>query len=418
MNRFLLTKIFILLFAILPIIYLIYILVKFSVDLPTWVEWYSVPLFEKMFSGSLTFYDLWSQHNEHRLVFPHLLTLALGQLTGWNLKYEIAFNLILGFGIFLSLVYFLNREVKHFRKYSILFILPTLSFLVFSLSQFENWTWGMQKLVFMNLFSILVGLLILTSPIISWVAVGAAVVFGTFATYSYAGGLSYWPIGFVIIFLHPKISKIRKVKFLTIWVVISLLIYISYFFKYQKPAFNPPIPMTLVFEHPIDYVKLVLMLLGSPLEIFSPNRAIASGRLGLGLPTQPVSRYITVVELFWVVIVVMIYFNLNISQKSKSENFLSFNWLKIFTIFTIVLISAFSINSSAQGTKITIERYGFLSDVRGQLFSNDPSLDKLALWGSIYPRVSVGDLRGVTNITQLHKDLDTLSKYKLSIFRE
>jgi len=205
------------------------------------------------------------------------------------------------------------------------------------------------------------------------------------------------------------------------------------------------------------------MLLGSPLEIFSPNRAIASGifglviyaylllkfirgklfnntlilssvalgfyaifnsvvtgagRLGLGLPTQPVSRYITVVELFWVVIVVMIYFNLNISQKSKSENFLSFNWLKIFTIFTIVLISAFSINSSAQGTKITIERYGFLSDVRGQLFSNDPSLDKLALWGSIYPRVSVGDLRGVTNITQLHKDLDTLSKYKLSIFRE
>ena len=463
MNRFLLTKIFILLFAILPIIYLIYILVKFSVDLPTWVEWYSVPLFEKMFSGSLTFYDLWSQHNEHRLVFPHLLTLALGQLTGWNLKYEIAFNLILGFGIFLSLVYFLNREVKHFRKYSILFILPTLSFLVFSLSQFENWTWGMQKLVFMNLFSILVGLLILTSPIISWVAVGAAVVFGTFATYSYAGGLSYWPIGFVIIFLHPKISKIRKVRFLTIWVVISLLIYISYFFKYQKPAFNPPIPMTLVFEHPIDYVKLVLMLLGSPLEIFSPNRAIASGifglviyaylllkfirgklfnntlilssvalgfyaifnsvvtgagRLGLGLPTQPVSRYITVVELFWVVIVVMIYFNLNISQKSKSENFLSFNWLKIFTIFTIVLISAFSINSSAQGTKITIERYGFLSDVRGQLFSNDPSLDKLALWGSIYPRVSVGDLRGVTNITQLHKDLDTLSKYKLSIFRE
>ena len=100
MNRFLLTKIFILLFAILPIIYLIYILVKFSVDLPTWVEWYSVPLFEKMFSGSLTFYDLWSQHNEHRLVFPYLLTLALGQLTGWNLKYEIAFNLILGFNSF------------------------------------------------------------------------------------------------------------------------------------------------------------------------------------------------------------------------------------------------------------------------------------------------------------------------------
>src|SRR3989344_476679 len=109
------TSILVTLLTALPIIYLIYIAAKYSVDIPSYDEWFFVPLFEKMFSGTLTLQDLWAQTNEHRLVVTKLLMLMFVKFTGWNLKYEIALSVILGIGILTAFIYFLKRESKQFR---------------------------------------------------------------------------------------------------------------------------------------------------------------------------------------------------------------------------------------------------------------------------------------------------------------
>jgi len=447
-------KILILLLTFIPIIYLIYMVARYTVDILSFDEWYLVPFFEKMFNHSLTIKDLWNQFNEHRLVFPIATTLLMGRLTGWNLQYETALGVLFGLGIFISLIYLLKGENKYFKKYSIYLIFPTISFLVFSFNQFENWLWGIQKLIFMNLLSVTLGIILLTRFSITWRSVLLAAIFGIVATYSFASGLLYWPIALALFYLHPKIAKGLKIKWVTLWITISLLALLSYFIGYSKPPYDPPIPMTLALKHPVEYTKYALMLLGSPLEIIHRDRAViiatlglityfylvyrlfkaklanttlvlsqlalssyaianclvtAAGRIGLGLPSRPASRYVTIPEVFWTATVVLLFLNINMSAKNKI--------VTIFTTCAIALITVLSINSSIQGTKVALNRYTFLSDVRSGLLQSNSLDNQLRLWGYIYPRANANGLKQVTNITQLNKDLYTLVKHRLSIFR-
>ena len=447
--------------SIIPIIYLIYMVTKYTVDLPSWDEWYFIPLFEKMFTHSLTFQDLWSQHNEQRLIFPRIIMLAIAQFTGWNLKYETALNASLGIGIFLALASFLRREAKKFQKYSIYWILPTLSFLVFSLNQYENWLWGWQMLVFLNVFFVIIGFIILTSISVNWISIFTATIFGVIATYSFATGLIYWPIGFLLLLLHPKMIKGVKIKFIIFWFSVTSLVFLSYFYKYSRPLYNPPTPLTLAFQYPVAYIEFILEYLGSPLEIINRNRAIVfglagiivfaylllkfikskqikttvfltpfafslyaissaivtgAGRIRLGLAQLPTSRFVTIAELFWVSIVVFLYFYLNLSKRHQVKK-LIFQRFKIFTVPIIILITFLAINSSMQGSKTEIERSSFLLNIRNDLLSEKPSKDRILLWAEIYPYSNEKNLTNVINLSELVKRVNILSKYNLSIFK-
>jgi hypothetical protein len=53
-----------------------------GIDVPFWDQWDgTAPLFEKMAAGTLGFADFFSQHNEHRTLFPRLISFELGRLT-------------------------------------------------------------------------------------------------------------------------------------------------------------------------------------------------------------------------------------------------------------------------------------------------------------------------------------------------
>src|SRR5262245_62975011 len=83
-----------LLLAFIPLAYLIVMVATYSVDVPFADQWALVPLLEKSYRGTLTLRDLWSQHNEHRLLFPRMIMLVLARLSGWNLRYELAVNIL------------------------------------------------------------------------------------------------------------------------------------------------------------------------------------------------------------------------------------------------------------------------------------------------------------------------------------
>src|SRR3989344_7027815 len=251
------TSILVTLLTTLPIIYLIYIATKYSVDIPSYDEWFFVPLFEKMFNGTLTLQDLWAQTNEHRIVVTKLLMLVFVKFTGWNLKYEIALNIILSVGILTSLIYLLKRESKEFRYYSPYLIVPALSFTIFSLGQFENYLWGLQMLVFINVLAVTVGFILLTESSMSWKSISLAVFVGIVALYNYAGGLLYWPIGFALIYFQPRLAKVKKTKFIIFWILSTLIILLTYFYNYSRPAYDPPIPVTYAFKHPYESIKLI-----------------------------------------------------------------------------------------------------------------------------------------------------------------
>src|SRR5438128_414906 len=45
-------------------------------------------------AGTLRFADLWAQHNEHRLLLPNLVMLALAQLTQWDTRATIVASFV------------------------------------------------------------------------------------------------------------------------------------------------------------------------------------------------------------------------------------------------------------------------------------------------------------------------------------
>jgi hypothetical protein len=69
-----------------------------------------VPLLDKMYRGELAFPDLWAQHNEHRLLFPKIIMLVLARSTGWDIRYELALNLLLAIGIFAILAWQVKKN--------------------------------------------------------------------------------------------------------------------------------------------------------------------------------------------------------------------------------------------------------------------------------------------------------------------
>jgi hypothetical protein len=66
-----------------------------AVNVPFWDEWEWADLIFRFHMGTLSFADLWAQHNEHRMLFPQLVFLGLDQFGGWSPVRELFISLAL-----------------------------------------------------------------------------------------------------------------------------------------------------------------------------------------------------------------------------------------------------------------------------------------------------------------------------------
>jgi len=454
-------KTIIFLFTLLPLLLLISFSLRYTVNIPFSDDWYFIPLFEKMFNHTLTFKDLWAQHNEHRFLITKLITLTNVWLTGWDLKYEIYLNVALGIAIFLALLTLLRREAANFSKFSAYWILPTLSFLIFSLTQSRNWLWGIQMNIFLNMLFVVLGFVELTSTL-NWKSILFASFLGLLATYSNASGLLYWPVALIIIYLNPHVLKKTKHKMVTFWWATSAIIIVSYFYnwlppQYGFPSVGEPIPTLLRFA------ELSLGLSGSALEIVSSKIAIAFGFLGItiyvylilmlkktkllksplflsqlalslyaifniatvsfgrlkfNLPQEQLAtRYGLTSTLFWVSITILTFYYANLRTKKLKQKFkLSLNQVTL-SFIIIAIVSTLVVKSSFQGIQLGIKRQNFLKSIQKEVISNKSPNETLLALTKVYPLQNYGNLNNVVRLADLINAINILSKHNLSIFK-
>lgn len=69
-----------------PFVLLICFVLGLGVEVPYFDQWQFLPLMDEVQRGELEISGLWSQHNDHRLVFPRLL--MLGLISQWNTHLE------------------------------------------------------------------------------------------------------------------------------------------------------------------------------------------------------------------------------------------------------------------------------------------------------------------------------------------
>lgn len=370
--------------TLLPFIFLLIMILRYHVDTPIWDSWRMIPLFEKTYSGGLTFYDFWQQHNEHRLIFSRLIILVLGRLTSWNTVYEVMFNVLITLGILIIVM----KQLKHnFPKLPYFYLLSVFSLLLFNLNQFENWLFGFTLHIFLHVLAIVGTINLLTISKLNWKRLLPAFGLAIVATFTFGTGLIFWPLALALLLLNKNLTSKMRWQMILFWFIVSGITISSYLYHFQA---NTQDFWLTILNNPVNVILFTLLYLGRPLTLFlyldtfwgilvslyalilttamiivlikrklvnlekllpiilylvysiGIGVVIALGRAQYGYEAARASRYITLANLFWIACfsIWFIFYYLVIKQKNVGRILpLSSRWLPvIFTTFISMMV--------------------------------------------------------------------------------
>jgi hypothetical protein len=433
--------------TLLPLVILIYAVFHFAVDVPYWDQWNFVPLLGKSLEWGVSFEDLWGLHNEHRLFFPRLLMLGLAHLSAYNINCELAFILLLALGIFCLVLIQLRQTLKRLAVTGPVWVVPVLSLLAFSLNQGENWVWGWQIQIFLNVLAVIAGIMLLVHPRLNWLKLILALFCGVVATYSFANGLTYWFIGLLGLGLVSSVGPKKKKAMISFWLLTTGLVLLSYLVKF-RPGLSSGKPVLYFLSHPSEYLSYIFKYLGAAVinyqeyalmfgmigavfffwsfrsMTFKKKRAwfsallpffllglyaLASasmtgvGRVGLGSEQAMSYRYVTFSSLLWfsnsVFLYILIKLFLADVDKWKKKRFV----FVIFSIFSLSMLFLLGRTSYRVGYRALQSYHDSLVPARRELRRGEDE----ELLNRLY-----------IDPDSVREGIEILKRHKLSVFRE
>jgi hypothetical protein len=213
--------------------------------------------------GSLEFSHLWEQHNEHRLIFPKIIMLLVASVSHWNVIWEQYFSLFIQVCTLFLILHIWKKSFQPERDSLTSLFQVFTSILLFSMVQYENWSWGWQIQIFLNLSAVCFTMWAIIKWPNNWFGLFLAIVGAAVATYSFANGMLIWGI----VLLWFILSKFKhRITFILIWLSVASVIFLSYIYHYEKPAHHPDLLDFL--EHPLYFLIFFLSYIGSPFGIF------------------------------------------------------------------------------------------------------------------------------------------------------
>jgi hypothetical protein len=245
----------------------------FGVDVPHWDEWVIVDALRRRANGAYGWADLWSRHNEHRIVVPKLLFLAEYQLLGdHSPKLCMYVCLALLVGIAWGLCRIAVREHAVPPALRLWLCLPIVGFLV-SPRQFENLMWGFQ-VGFVSVAVFAVACLGCLACFAEAAGGGrraalllASALFAALASLSSAMGLIVWWIGLPFLLVARK----PRVPAALLWGLAAAATWAIHFHGFSNP---PPSPsVASVVDRPVFALYFLLSTIGAPI---APIPALAA----------------------------------------------------------------------------------------------------------------------------------------------
>lgn len=226
-------------------------------NIPTADEWDLSYFVERFYENKLTISDLMIPHNECRMPYPHIINLCILFITRWHSFSLISFNLIL-----LLIFYFTLREYVYkainpqkIHIFSIGFIL--IFMVIYSLKQYENIVLSFDLNYYLSVIAAFGALISLR--MITWKNIIISMVWAHIATYSYASGITVWPILICLIWLLSNDSLQNKFLYtLTVLAVFALNL-VLYFNDYH-PASSTVINKS---TNPVELVPYALAFLSN-----------------------------------------------------------------------------------------------------------------------------------------------------------
>lgn len=264
----------------LPVLVFAFIWQYYAVNIPKWDD-HALRAYlyfidqETTVSGKI--YQLFRQHNEHRIVFDRIVATLDYWLFG---KLSYLHLMVLGNLSLVGLLALFGSVLVRTGK-PLIYALP-VSLLLFNLSHWENMFWGMAALQNFSVVLWVVLTIYLLTFTNRWVlAIATAIL----ATLTSGNGLLVWPIGLLLILLRTpdqdrkalSVSSPRPFVVLATWVAAAAVVIVLYFTGFEPSASNPPDRGSFT-----DILKGWIAFTGSAAEALSPTSPLpASTRLGM-----------------------------------------------------------------------------------------------------------------------------------------
>lgn len=259
----------------------------YGVDVPLWDQWELANIFYRSRTASLTFQDLFAQHNEHRIFSLRVMTLGLTYLlSSWNVKAELLLSCLIAILTFISLVFLVKASRPesttagtHLTGISII----ASSFCLFSTVQYGNWLWGFQIAWFLITCLVVNAILCLAllnktgKALYLVLAIGCCLL----ASFSSAHGLFTWLACIPLFLSHQIPSHQTRVRYLLLWLASFAICCVVYFIGYVKPPHHPDI--TVGFNQLSLFLIYCLNFVGGALG--EGNNGIRPSLIGFVLTT-------------------------------------------------------------------------------------------------------------------------------------
>lgn len=249
--------------AIIPALGLFFYLKDNSVNVPYWDQFELVPIIQHVNNNSLTFNDLWQQHNEHRIFLPRIIMLTSASITKWNVKFEVMISWIIAVGSF-ALLFVLLRMTARMTGNIIPIWLPLLlSLIFFSILQYENWLWGWQIQWFLSVFGVFTAVYgvakLIKSPKSITVGLIFAIIGGLVAQYSLGAGVLIWPITITAL-IYCRINW----RLVLLTALVATTSTVLFYINYHDPSGS--VSKLLAFQEPVNFFAYIVLYLGRPLS--------------------------------------------------------------------------------------------------------------------------------------------------------
>jgi hypothetical protein len=268
--------------ACVPIFLALHVQVKHWVNIPIWDEWDTPGIaILRAAEHTLSWSNLFAQHNESRKVIPRLLCMALALPAGWDVRHAM----ILTFAsvcLTSALVFvYLRRDRRAPVSLGVLFAWTIVNFLLFAPSQYENFLSGFVFEIFIPVLCLFGCIAVNLSQRrlpekVAWNSVLALV-----ATYTFAHGMLLWPLAVPI----PRDDERSRRNWMwraAPWYLVFLLIgtvsVACYFIGYKRPDIAPPPPKLSQAPQIIDFM---IVWLGGVLRSTSVSARIAGTAVGV-----------------------------------------------------------------------------------------------------------------------------------------
>ena len=261
--------------VMLPVGFAALFIATYSVDVPYYDQWNTARLFVYLAEGSLSFTHLFEQDNEFRQFFPHLLFLALGTITRWNVRYEMLVSLLLACLVSFNIYRISRVTITGAEKR--LWLLVGTNFLIFSPVQYETWLLGIQVVYFAPIACLTTCLSVAYSRLSPSAKLAIGALLSIVSTFSSANGVLCWVLVLPVLLVVCDWRRPFVPFLIAGWMALCLLSVSFYLYGYGTPEGHPSLTESL--GHPARALAYLAAFLGAPLAPDSGAPQLAAATL-------------------------------------------------------------------------------------------------------------------------------------------